>query len=179
MKDRVNEELKRLLEESEPVLGDLLKMGNRVMVSRKRGEKWALEATESLCGIAKSRKWLEGARKRGTEGLKERMKEVERPFKIWEDQLGLMDGELRERVMVEVGGSCTPVSVPEVGELVFSKVDGYEVEDFKKIERKYLMVDHKAVMDDIKGGIGNIKGIRVGKKTVLSVRPAKSGDKEA
>ena len=159
------------------VLEELVEDAEKVLKSEVTGEGWAHLAVGPLSGIAVAKKHLEGEKKESVKWLKVEMEKKEKPYKDALKGLEWVDGELRKRVLVEIEGKGC-VREDGVGELVFSEYDDFKVTDLGKVDRRYLCLDHKKVMEDIKGGVTNIKGIKVGKKRVLSVRPVRSSKEE-
>ena len=167
----------KALVKAESMMEGLIKDASKALNSRKKGETWCRAAVAPACGMGSTLKWLDASRKGATTTLRGKIQEIEEPYKEWKTRIELLYEELRERVQEEHEGKES-ILEEGVGELVFSEIKGYEVEDLGKVERKYLCVDHKAVMEDIKGGIAQIKGLVIKPKRVLSVRPAKADANE-
>jgi hypothetical protein len=143
-----------------------------VAKSKKKGEKWVEEALPHLVEISKELKWKEEEMKKETTPIKEILKTMEEPYKETIGVLKKIGEALRERVMEEYK-EREAIRQEGIGELVFPEVQSIEVEDLAKVDRKYLMVDMTRVKEDVKNGLTKIKGIKIGKKRTLQVRPWK------
>jgi hypothetical protein len=151
----------------------------RLLASKVKGKKWAEAALPVLVGISRRVKEIEAK----TEDEKDEidpagivrlsLAAAGEKYKPELGQLASVDAFIRERVMKEY--TDTETITKEEGELVFpmSKIK-VEVTNIKKVEEKFLTVDHKAVVAEFKNGVAKFKGIEVTKERTMQVRPRKA-----
>lgn len=161
-------EFAEVLKDAGPKVDEVLKEANKVLNSKKKGDKWCIAATPALVNASITKKWLEDTRKSACKPLKDQVKLIEKPVREILDQIALVDEEMRERVLVEYEGDGN-IHVEEVGDLVFAETWDFEVEDPKSVDSQLLTVDRGKVMELIKGGVRSIEGIKVYKRRMLSV----------
>ncbi len=151
---------------------EMLKEAGKLLESKGKGKKWVEEALPVVVGVAKEIKTIEATKKGETDPLNELIKDIREKYKGALQVLENMDERLRERVMKEYPEGDS-IKQDGVGELVFPEVWGWEVVDIKKVDRKYMSVDSKIIMEDIRKGVRKIPGLEIGRKRTLQVRPEK------
>lgn len=149
---------------------EVIKEAGKVLASKKKGKGWVEEALPVVVGVAKEIKTLESTKGEEVGPLRELINSISNKYKGALDALGEMDTRLRERVMKEYG-ETESIKQDGVGELVFPERWSYEVTDIKRVDPQFLMVDGKAVNEEIKKGVRKIRGIEIIKLRSLQVRP--------
>jgi len=145
---------------------------DKLLKSKIKGDAWIIEALPVVVGIGKETKEIEERKKTECVDYNESIKKIRESYAPSLDVLKNMDLRLRERIDKEHKGTDT-VRVDGVGQAIFPSSWGFEIKDTSKVDRKYLTVDSKKVMEDINKGLRKIGGLEIEQQRGLRILPEK------